>query len=279
MTRTFAVAADLLLEASKRKWFLALAAAITAVLVVLVASLQLEVVDGALAATRLFGKLWRGNGIQAADVALRPVFEGASYGIFYGGIAFGIFACSDFAPSLLSPGRIEAMLALPVRRWELLAGTFLGVLVLALMAALYGAAGLTLVLGVKTGVWTVRPLLAALLAGLGFSTLYAGMLVTALFVRSAAMCASVGAALFGAGILASYRAQIIPLFEPGLGREVFKTASLFVPRIAALADVAARLAGSSKVEPRAVASLLLGFGVFSLSTLAFGVWRFEQKDF
>jgi Cu-processing system permease protein len=69
------------------------------------------------------------------------------------------------------------------------------------------------------------------------------------------------------------------LFEPGFGREVFKTVTLFVPRISALADVAARLASSAKMDVHAVVSLLSGFAVFTLATLAFGVWRFEQKDF
>src|SRR6185295_66063 len=136
-----AVAADLIREATKRKWFLGLAIAITAVLVTLSLSLRMDVVDGALAATRLFGKLTRGP-IQSVDVALRPVFMAVAAVVFYGGSVFGIIACADFAPTLLSPGRIEHLLALPVRRWQLLAGTFLGVLALSLAAALYGSGGL-----------------------------------------------------------------------------------------------------------------------------------------
>ena len=59
MRTSLAVAADLIREAMKRKWFLGLAIAITALLVTLGLSLRMEVVDGALAATRLFGKLSR----------------------------------------------------------------------------------------------------------------------------------------------------------------------------------------------------------------------------
>ena len=103
-------------------------------------SLRMEVVDGALAATRLFGKLVH-HDIQSADVALRPVFKVASYLLYYGGLAFGILACADFGPSLFSPGRIEHLPALPVRRWQLLVGTYLGVLALSLLGALYGAGG------------------------------------------------------------------------------------------------------------------------------------------
>jgi Cu-processing system permease protein len=51
-----------------------------------------------------------------------------------------------------SPGRIEHLLALPVRRAELVLGTFLGVIALVLLGAVYASAGLVLVLGSKTGV-------------------------------------------------------------------------------------------------------------------------------
>src|SRR5690606_29960360 len=129
------------------------------------------VVDGALAATRLFGNNLD-NDIRAADVALRPVFEAAAYLIFYGGLCFGILACSDFVPSLLAPGRIEHLLSLPVRRSALIIGTYLGVFMVMAGLAAYGALGFTVVLGLKTGVWTPRLLIAGLLAVITFAAIF-----------------------------------------------------------------------------------------------------------
>lgn len=276
--KVLAVVRDILREALSRKWFLALGIGITLVLATVGLSLRMEVVDGALAASRLFGKLLGGD-IQSVDVALRPVFQGVNYFIYYGGLAFGILACADFGPSLFSPGRIEHLLALPVRRWELLAGTFAGVFLLSLVGALYGAGGMTLILGVKTGVWTARPLAAALLASVSFAAIYAPMLTAALFVRSAAFSAFVGGLFFVAGIVASYRSQISPLFEAGIGRALFRGATALVPRVSTLADVASSLAASERVDPGQLGSLLAGMLVFGLGALALGVWRFEQRDF
>jgi Cu-processing system permease protein len=146
----FGIAGYVLREAASRKFILAFLIGITLVLIVLSACLKLEVLDGALAATRLFGKEVH-TGIRPVDVALRPLFQACAYAVFYGGILFGIVACSDFAPSLMSPGRIEHLLALPLQRWHILAGTFLGVMTLALSGALYGAGGLLIIFGVKTG--------------------------------------------------------------------------------------------------------------------------------
>lgn len=272
------VAADLLREAAARKWFLGLGLALTALLLCLVAGLRMEVVDGALATVRLFGGPLDGV-VRPADVALRPVFVAASYALSYGGIVFGLLACSDFAPALLSPGRIEHLLALPVRRWELLAGTFLGVLTLALLGAAYGAGGLVLILGAKTGVWTWHPLLAAALAVVGFAAVYAGMLLSAVLVRSSAVSAAFGALLLVSGILAGHRLAILAAMRPGAPRAFFAVWSGLMPPLSTLADAAADVAGAQPVQAGRIGGVIGGCVLFSAAALALAVWRFEEKDF
>ncbi|WP_438022739.1 hypothetical protein [Sorangium sp. So ce233] len=278
MKTVLSIALDLVREAASRRWFLALGVGITVLLGVAGLTLRMDIVDGALAATRLFGQVVPTD-IRAVDVALRPVLRAAAYVIFYGGLGFGVLACADFAPSLLAPGRIEHLLALPVQRWELLAGTFLGVLGLALAGALYGAGGLTLLLAVKTGVWTVRPVLAALLASVTFAALYGAMLAAAVFARSAALSAATGGALFLAGIVAGYRDRLATFFETGAPRALFSAATALLPRVSTLADTSADLAASAPVEALDLASQLAGIAVFGLAAVAFGIWGFEQKDF
>jgi Cu-processing system permease protein len=276
--RTFHVAADLLREASARKWFLGLGIAITALLLGLLGGLRLDVVDGALSATRLFGNVLA-TSVRPADVALRPVFVAASYIISYGGVAFGLLACSDFAPALLSAGRIEHLLSLPVRRWELLAGTFLGVVTLGLLGAVYGAGGLLLILGAKTGVWTWHPLLAAALAVVGFGTVYSGMLLSAVLVRSAAVSAASGALLLLGGILAGYRIPILASMHQGPGRWSFVVWSGLMPSLSLLADAAADVAAARPMALRQLGGVLAGCGLFAAAALALAVWRFERKDY
>ncbi|HYG68349.1 MAG TPA: hypothetical protein VD838_11835, partial [Anaeromyxobacteraceae bacterium] len=232
--RTFAVARDLLREAFARKWVLGLLAGTTAILTLVGLGLELEVVDGALAASRLFGRALRPD-IRAADVALRPLFEAVSWLVFYGGTAFGILACADFAPTLLAPGRIEHLLSLPIRRAELVLGTFLGVEALVLAGALYGGGGLAVIVWAKTGVFGAAPVLSAALAAAGFAAIYAVMTLAALLVRSAALSAALGAAAYAATIVAGHRAALAPLFEPGARREAFLLLTAPLPRLPELA--------------------------------------------
>ncbi|MBN8231974.1 hypothetical protein JYK02_31110 [Corallococcus macrosporus] len=273
----FVIAGYVLREAASRKFILAFMVGLTLVLATVALSLKLEVVDGALAATRLFGEVMRSN-IMSVDVALRPVYRAAAYLVFYGGILFGIVACSDFAPGLLSPGRIEHLLALPLQRWHLLAGTFVGVMTLAVGGTVYAAGGLTLIFGVKAGYWTLGPIIAGGLACVGFAAVYAVMLTTATLVRSAALCSAAGFVLLVGGILAGFRQDVSRYLEAGFGRTAFDAVTLVLPRLSALASRAADLASSTPLEKGSLGMLLGGVLVFGLGALSVGFWHFEGKD-
>ncbi|BDG03761.1 hypothetical protein [Anaeromyxobacter oryzae] len=277
--RVLAVTRDLLREARARKWILALVAGATGLLLLAGFGLELEVVDGALAATRFFGGRTPYGAIRAADVALRPLFEATSYTVFYGGLGFGILACADFAPALLAPGRIEHLLSLPVRRAELVVGTFLGVEALVLGGALYGGLGLSLIVLAKTGVFGWAPVVAALLAAAAFAGLYAVMVATAMVVRSAALSAAAGAVVFVAGIVAGFRASLAPMFERGLSRAAFLLLTAPLPRISELARHAARVANALPLDARQLVVQLGGTALFAGAALALAVALFERRDF
>jgi ABC-type transport system involved in multi-copper enzyme maturation permease subunit len=275
---TLAVALDLLREAFARKWVLGLLVAITGVLVLLGFFLQLDVVDGAISGSKLFGAVIFDN-IMPSSAALGPVYMVVAAFGFFGGALFLAVACSDFAPSLLSPGRIEHLLSLPVARWQLLLGTYLGVLALSVMCTAYGSIGVTLVFGVKTHVWTAALLKGSLLGVVGFCALYAAMLTSALFVRSAAAGASVGLFTLLMGILSSVRDHIEETIEAGFGRQAFHYGVQPFPRLLKLAEECIHLAGGRNFDAALTGRLVASALVFSLGMLAVAAWRFERKDF
>lgn len=273
-----ALALDLLREARSRRWVVGLLATATLLVLALALGLRFEVVDGALAATRLFGGDLRSD-VQAVDVALRPLFAATSYVVFYGGLAFGVVATADFAPTLLAPGRIEALLALPVRRWQVLAGTFLGVEGLVLAGAAYGGAAVTAVLWLKTGVLNPGPIAAAAFACVGFAPLYAAMLAVAVVARSAALSGGAGLVLLLAGIVAGGRGALSELFQPGASRAAFLAVTALLPRLSRLGALAPAIAQGRPVAAGHAAALAAGTIAFALAFLALGADRLERKDF
>ncbi|MBI4818406.1 MAG: ABC transporter permease subunit [Deltaproteobacteria bacterium] len=279
MIRVFAVALDTVREASSRGWILALFAGISLSLVSLGFGLEMQVVDGALAASKLFGETLGADQIVAVDVALGYVYLAAGYVIFYGGLSFGILSSADFAPSLLEPGRIEHMLSLPVRRSELLVGTYLGVLAVSALAVIYASVGLSGILGLKTGVWSMRLVPAALFGTLSFAAIYAVMMTAALLVRSAALSAVAGLMVFVGGIVASFVDQIAPMFSPGLSRNAFTVISALLPPIATIAQAAATLASGKLELTFELVSRLIGLVVFGGAVLSAGIARFSRMDF
>lgn len=278
MKNTFYLGCDLLREALARKWILGLLVAITVVLTLLGLFLRLDVIDGAISGSKLFGELLFDE-IVSTDRVVRPIYSVAAGIGFFGGALFLAIACSDFAPNLLSPGRIEHLLSLPVSRFQLLLGTYLGVLALSVLCTGYGAVGITLVFGFKTGFWTPALLVGSLLGLAGFCALYAAMFTSAFFVRSAAASSAVGLITLLMGVLASARETIEATLEPGIGRALFHYGLKPFPQLWKLADQSIRLAGDDGFNLALSARLVAGSLIFSLGMLAIAAWRFEKKDF
>ena len=180
-------------ELRDRKVVVGLFVVATLVWLTLALALQLDVVDGALAGVRVFGT----DELSEADLMeSRPVIDeatgepvrdadgevvheselmfgtslleslvfgaqafvaGAAYWI---GILLALFATGGLVASLTEKGQVDLLLSKRLSRHQVLGGRLLGVaaVTLALMAYILGAAWL--VMGIKSGVWNPRFLLA-----------------------------------------------------------------------------------------------------------------------
>jgi hypothetical protein len=132
---------------------------------------------------------------------------------------------------------------------------------------------------VKTGVWNAQLLLGSGVGWVGFCALYAVMLTSNFFVRSAALSGALGVVTLILGVVASYRESIAVAINEGFGRELFSWAMLPIPRLGTLANVASRMAASEPIEPELLSRLLVGCFIFSGALLSVAAYRFERKDF
>lgn len=258
------VARDVLKEAFSSKFMIVLFVVVALFLLGLIFSLDLEVVDGALAGSRLFGQA-TGNTTVPVEVFLRPAFQALAWVTFYVGLLFGIVATADVAPRLLQPGRVESLLALPVRRAELVVGIYLGVAAICVMATSVAVGGVALVLFVKARMVTVAPLAGAAMAMIGFFAIYGVMLAVGTVFRSAAMSAGSGMGIYFLGIAVSEKNTMLMWTSNKAVRTILDVVTTPVPNFRALADLGAAAAAGEQV---ALAQALPVIG----GTLAFGAF-------
>jgi Cu-processing system permease protein len=238
--QVIAVALDVLREAVASKYLVFLFGSVTLGLVGLSLALDIEVVDGAIAAGRLFGGTLDGaaRGMKSAAF-LAPVMQAMAYVTFYVGLGFMILAVADLAPRWLAPGRVELLLSLPVRRAELVLGIYVGVLIIAAAAGGLAVGGGSLVLFFKVELFTPAPFFGAVGAFIAFMTLYAVMLLVTTLVRSASLAAVAALLLFVVGVVTSDRQLVTSLLRGELLRKAAAIAMGPLPRLRALADIGA----------------------------------------
>ena len=130
-------------------------------LLVLSFALNLDIVDGALAAGSLFGKSFDLHGgdvpIEKVVITGQSVFTAMLYGM---GIFLAVFATGSQVPHLVRRGTADLYMARPVGRTTVLLGRFVGAVTLVAANLVFLCGGFYLIVSFKTGVWNPRFLLA-----------------------------------------------------------------------------------------------------------------------
>ncbi|HVN76126.1 MAG TPA: hypothetical protein VMT19_07400 [Thermoanaerobaculaceae bacterium] len=173
--KTWALIVDTWREALARYTLLGFLAVSSLFLLVLTFALNLDIVDGALAAGALFGKSFdlpgKGPAIGTVVATGQSVFAGMLYVL---GVFLAVFATGSQVPNLQHRGTVDLYVTRPVGRTHLLLGRFLGAATLVTANLLFLCGGVFVIISLKTHVWNPRFLaasgliLAVFLSYLGF---------------------------------------------------------------------------------------------------------------
>ncbi|MBI1944738.1 MAG: hypothetical protein HYS27_03525 [Deltaproteobacteria bacterium] len=273
------VAADVLREAVFSKYLIVLFGLIFLGLVTLALALDLEVVDGMISAGKLFGGTIIGGQSMAVGELLTSIMPVIVYLVCFLGTIFMIIAVADIAPRVLQPGRVELTLSLPIRRHELVAGIYLGVLIIAASSTLFGIGGASMVLFVKLKMASAAPLVGALCALVGFLAIYGVMLATSCVARSPALSAGFGFLVFGAGLATSDRRLVLMLIKSGVTRDLAALVMGPLPRLKTLADIGGEYAGGQAIRWGEAVPVIGGSVAFGLFFVALACIVVTVKDY
>jgi ABC-2 type transport system permease protein len=160
--KTWALVVDTWREALARYTLLGFLIVSALFMLVLAFALNLDIVDGSLAAGTLFGKALeirhRTPAIDTVVVTGESIFAGMLYAL---GIFLAIFATGSQVPNLQHRGTVDLYLTRPVTRTHLLLGRFLGAVTLVTANLVFLCGGVFLIISSKTKVWNPRFLVAS----------------------------------------------------------------------------------------------------------------------
>jgi ABC-type transport system involved in multi-copper enzyme maturation permease subunit len=159
--RTWALIVDTWREALARYTLLGFAVVSALFLLTLTFALNLDIVDGSLAAGTLFGKAFElHHGARPVDTVVvtgQSVFAGMLYVL---GIFLAVFATGSQVPNLQKRGTVDLYVSRPITRTHLLLGRFLGAVTLVTVNLLLLCGGVFVIISLKTRVWNPRFILA-----------------------------------------------------------------------------------------------------------------------
>ena len=275
--KTWALIVDTWREALARYTLLGFAVVSALFLLVLALALNLDIVDGSLAAGSLFGKSLELHGHAPAIAKVvetgQSVFAGMLYGL---GVFLAVFATGAQVPNLQHRGTVDLYLTRPVTRTHLLLGRFLGAITLVTANLLFLCGGVFLIISLKTGVWNPRFLAAAGVILVVFVSYLGFMYLVGVLSSSTPLSIMLPYALYMISIPLAAHQQIAAAMDSRLGATVVNSLYWILPKTGEIGrDLTWYVLGQS--TPRLLP--LATTGAFGAVCLAAAVLSFNRKSF
>lgn len=251
-------------------------------------AMNLEVVEGSIAALRIFG--FETNPVNSSFdqetqevirtavsldnfmLAINEFVFGATYFL---GTLLGLFATMPLIGGFLEQGRIDLLVSKPISRARLLTGHLTGVWLTVLALVTYLVGGVWLSLSLKTGVWDASPLVSIPIIVVMFGVMYSVIMTITVITRTSGLALVIAYGLiFLSAILAAHE-QIEPVLNP-VAASIFIGFYHALPNFIEVVAIQAQLVSGETVKSwyPLISSLLFG-----VTTYGFGYFWFSKRDF
>ena len=275
---------DVFREASARWTLLAYFFLSTIFIVIFSFAINLDIVDGALAGAKLFGREVQMDGNEISIEKLVLGFETGFSGFLYLLCTFlAVFATAHLVPRMQEKGTIDLYLSRPVGRVKLLLSRYLAGLLLAASNVVYLMLSVWAIVAWKTGVMNGRFLIAGSIIMLTIATLLAFAFLIGVVTSSTAVSimTTYGIFIFSAALVGhdSYAAAVSKEWQANVIHGLY----WFFPKTAELAQAVVAFVGGSEMPERLTAVLtpapFLTTAAFGAGCLILASWLFTRKEF
>lgn len=275
---------DVMREAAARWTLLAYFFLSTIFLIIFASAINLDIVDGALAGAKLFGKEVDMGGSELSIEKLVLGFETGFSGFLYVFCTFlAIFATAHLVPRMQEKGTIDLYLARPVSRVRLLMSRYIAGLILAGSNVVYLMGSIWIIVATKTGVWNGRFLLAGSIIFLVIAVLLAFAFLVGVFTSSTAVSIMATYGIFFFGLMLAAHDKFAAAVSKQWQANVIETLYWVFPKTAELLTAVVAFVGGDELPDQIVQSLapapFLTTAAFGVGCLILSSWLFTRKEF
>lgn len=274
---------DVMREAAARWTLIAYFLLSTIFLIIFASAINLDIVDGALAGAKLFGK-----DVQVRDeISIEKLvlgFESGFSAILYFLCTFmAIFATAHLVPRMQEKGTIDLYLARPVSRTTLLLTRYLAGLLLAATNIVYLMGSIWLIVMWKTGVVHPRFFLAGAIILFVIATLLAFAFLVGVITSSTAVSIMTTYGLFFFALMLVAHDRIAAAVSKEWQAWVINTLYWVIPKTAELGQAVVAFVAADKAPERLSRVLTLSpfltTAAFAVGCLILASWVFNRKEF
>ncbi len=271
-------------EAAARWTLIAYFALSSLFILVFALAVNLDIVNGALAGAKLFGRSVE-LGARSVDIdRLVLGFESGFSGFLYlVGTFLALFATAHLVPRLQEKGTIDLYLSRPVGRVRLLVSRYAGGLLLAAANLAYLIGSMWLIVVWKTRVLHPRFLLSGLVILFTIAALLAFAFLVGVVTSSTGVSLMATYAVFFLAAALSAHNQIAAAVSTELSARIVQGLYWALPKTAELGQATVALV-AGREAPEALANVhhLAIYGstaIFAIAALSLASWLFSRKDF
>jgi ABC-2 type transport system permease protein len=274
---------DVMREAAARWTLIAYFFLSTLFIIIFASAINLDIVDGALAGAKLFGKEVDMRDSVSIEKLVLGFETGFSVFLYFICTFLAIFATAHLVPRMQEKGTVDLYLARPVSRVRLLLSRYVAGLILAGSNVIYLMGSIWLIVAWKTGVMNPRFLLAGSIIFLVIAVLLAFAFLIGVVTSSTAVSIMTTYGIFFFGLMLAAHDRIAAAVSEEWQAWLIEGMYWVFPKSAELGQAVVAFVGGEQLPAKVLEALspapFISTAAFGAVCLILASWLFTKKEF
>ena len=274
---------DVMREAAARWTLIAYFFLSTIFIIIFASAINLDIVDGALAGAKLFGKEVDMRDSISIERLVLGFETGFSVFLYFLCTFLAIFATAHLVPRMQEKGTIDLYLSRPVSRVKLLLSRYIAGLILAGSNVIYLMGSIWLIVAWKTHVLNPKFLFAGSIIFLVIAVLLAFAFLIGVVTSSTAVSIMTTYGLFFFGLMLAAHDRIAAAVSKEWQATLIDSLYWIFPKTAELGQAVVAFVGGAELPERVLGVLtpapFLTTAAFGVGSLILASWLFTRKEF